>query len=241
MSNLLDPNENYKFSAFLKSDSPKVNSELEQLKERIGYVENESLASTRQALRSLNDSLALGSKTTQTLDEQGEQLKRVETTLDSIDQGLSSTQTNIKQLKSIFGTYRPKFFDKAAELNGSIESGFNKSKSSKKSKHNATKDVKQEINNSNNSNLAARSIGDFSSGPMSSAQFARITGSDRETEINKNLEDVSMSLSQLKDMSLAINSELGKQNTMIGRIDDKAEKNKIRLDDQNTQIRRIMK
>ena len=73
------------------------------------------------------------------------------------------------------------------------------------------------------------------------AEFAKISGSDREVEINKNLEDMSMGLSRLTALAKDMSFELDRQNPVIDRISGKVEGTNVRIDDQNKQMKRILK
>ena len=75
----------------------------------------------------------------------------------------------------------------------------------------------------------------------SKPQFATITGSDREAEINKNLDLMSDGLGRLKNLSLDMQNELNRQDPLIGRLTAKTDTTHSRIENQNTQMKKILK
>lgn len=242
-NNLLDPNKVMNFLS-KKYDE---NNELTQIQQKIGHVENESLDSTRRTLRTLNESYEMGVKTNEMLNEQGEKLNRVKQTLDNVNEGLDSTQTNMRQLRSIFGAHRPKFFDKISNVNKRL-----KNQSQLELKDTFTKQNFQEadaVDRFGKTNSDLSSLGNMSKSSRSfetfndgrNYEFAKITGSDREVEINRNLQEMSTGLDRLKDLGLTMRNELDKQNTDISSIEGKTEFVKQRVDDQTHKMNYLLK
>lgn len=190
---------------------------LEQIQERIGRVENDSLESTRRALRTLNETEEVGVKTAEELVRQGEKLQAVEDQLDNVNNTLNATQKNLNQIKSVFGGLKNKFFGvKTPKLDSFTVS---------------SSDSKPSMHTSKSANTISHQ----------KADFAVITGSDREKEMNKNLEEMSMGLKRLANLGLDMQRELDRQDPLINRLNDKAGSTKYRIDDQQTQIKKILK
>ncbi|RNA39382.1 synaptosomal-associated 29 [Brachionus plicatilis] len=186
------------------------------IQEKIGKVENDSLESTTRALRVLNETQEIGAKTAVELHRQGEQLSRVDERLDDVNNTLNSTQKNLNQVKSVFGGLKNKFF------------GWS-------SKNVSTESKKSEIKRD------AVSVNNLQSFNKPKAELVQITGSDREKEIHKNLDEMSSGLKRLAAMGLEMQFELDKQNNMIDGITNKSIKTDERINDQNAQMRRILK
>jgi synaptosomal-associated protein 29 len=199
--------------------------DLRQVQERIGKVENDSLESTQRALRMLNETEEIGVKTAQELVSQGEKLKRIDETLDDVDQKLTSTQKNLNQLKSVFGGLKNKFFAPKNSLSNGNLKALEKEANAKQ---------QQQMKTSSSQNA-------FSTTTASKPEFAKITGSDREAELNKNLDDMSLGLSRLKSLGLDMQRELDKQDPLIGRLIVKSETTNTRVDNQNAQMKKILK
>jgi hypothetical protein len=78
-----------------KSNRNFDNDHLSCIQEKIGAVEDSSLASTRRALQIISETTQIGTETAAELVEQGEQLRRVEEHLDKVNKGLNETQKNL--------------------------------------------------------------------------------------------------------------------------------------------------
>ncbi len=190
--------------------------ELKRLQMQIGQVENESLDSTTRALRAINEAQETGAKTAQELVRQGEQLNNINEKLDDVNSTLTHTQKNINQIKSIFGGLKNRFMP------------------SSKSSDKLDKQVRPEKipkDKSKNTSAFNETEGQGS--------FATITGSDREKEINKNLDEMSLGLKSLNSLANDMKRELDRQNPLIENITRKAEVTHQRIDDQDKQMKRI--
>ncbi|CAF0819800.1 unnamed protein product [Brachionus calyciflorus] len=207
-----EDDSDYKFGNRNKADE----DDIRFIQEKIGRVENDSLESTTRALRILNETQEIGAKTSEELYRQGEQLKNVNERLDEVDNTLNSTQKNLNQIKSVFGGLKNKFF------------GGSKSSSKSDTKKDEIKRESVSVNN----------LKSFS---QPKAEFTQITGSDREKEINKNLDEMSNGLRRLAAMGLDMQFELDKQNKLIDNISDRAVRTDAKIQDQNTQMRKILK
>jgi len=124
--------------------------------------------------------------------------------LDEVNQTLTVTQKNLNNVKSIFGGLKNKF-------------GWG----------NSFKAEKVEDKPLPKSSSTSKGLDKQQQQPPVKAEFAKISGSDREVEINKNLEDMSF--------------ELDRQNPVIDRIGSKVDVTNNRIDDQNKQMKKILK
>lgn len=75
--------------------------------------------------------------------------------------------------------------------------------------------------------------------PIRAEDVGSITGSDREKEINKNLEEMSKGLSHLTSLAKDMQFELDRQNPLIDRISEKTDRTHGRIESQNAQIKKI--
>lgn len=191
-------------------------NDLKQAQERINRTENESLESTARALRMLNETEEVGIKTASELNAQGEQLRNIDSKLDEVDHTLSATQKNINSMKSMFSGFFSRNKDKKAP---------------------AKKQQSAETLTSSNSTGKLMKGGDVNPKP----EFAVITGSDREQEMNSNLDQMSQGLSRLGDLAKGMSFELDRQNPMLDRLQTKTEKNHVRIDAQNDQMKKLLK
>ena len=152
---------------------------------------------------------------------QGEQLSNIDQKLDEVDQTLTLTQKNINQIKSVFGGIKNRFFNWSSSSNATQASASGAMKESK------TVD----------SISTSKSAGASSS--QQKADLPVITGSDREKEINKNLDEMSMGLSHLTSLAKDMQFELDRQNPLIERITEKTDKTHGKIESQNAQMKKI--
>ena len=155
---------------------------------------------------------------------QGEKLDRIDERLDDVNHTLTATQKNLNSVKSVFGGIKNKFFGNWVNSYGA--------------------DTKSDKNAPKMTSSASSSKGfdkQKQQQEQPKAEFARITGSDREVELNKNLEDMSLGLSRLTNLAKDMSFELDRQNPIIDRIGGKVDGTNARIDSQNAQMKKILK
>lgn len=211
--NPFDDEDDYKFG----NRNQQNDEDLRIIQDKINRTENDSLESTYRALRTLNETQEIGAKTAQELVEQGEKLRNIDEKLDDVNNTLNSTQKNLNQIKSIFGGLKNKFFK-----------GSNPKSSAEKEKQNEKMRASQTVNSLKSFNEPK-------------AEFVEITGSDREKELNRNLDEMSLGLKRLANMGLEMQFELDRQNRTISNITDKATRTDDRITQQNQQMKKILK
>ena len=131
--------------------------------------------------------------------------------------------------KSISDKFNLKFFIKAR---------FGKNKDGSKSSQNLKS--KSDAATSQNAIKTSSSQGALQA-PVKQQQFATITGSDREAEMNKNLDEISSGLGRLKNLGMDMQKELDRQDPLINRLNDKSDRTQSRIENQNDQMRKILK
>ena len=193
--------------------------ELKKIQEQISHVENVSLESTRRTLSMLNEAKEVGVKTSEELVRQGEKLKAIDENLDKIDNDLTQTQKNLNKLKSVFGGLKNKLSFKSARKSSSSTSA-------------STTVAKCDCELISNAEMCT---------DETRTSYAVISGSEREKELNKNLEEMSQGLKMLANLGLDMNRELSKQDPMLDRMNNKTEKNNARIDNQTEQMKRLLK
>ena len=145
-------------------------------------------------------------------------MNNIDQKLDEVDHTLTQTQKNINQIKSIFGGLKNRFF-------GGSSTPVPASTSKDSLQVNKTMTTSKTF--AGNTSTANK------------ADLVPITGSDREQEINKNLEEMSMGLSHLTSLAKDFQVELDRQDPLIGRISAKTDVTNSRINNQNAQIRKI--
>lgn len=134
------------------------------------------------------------------LDEQGEQLDRIEEGADRINQEMREAEKNLEGLEKCCGLcvlpwQRSKNFEKGDEYN---------------------KTWKKNEDGKLNANGPRRIIGDM--GPANKGFVNRITNDAREDEMDENLVQVSSMIGNLRNMAIDMGSEIENQNQLITRV-----------------------
>lgn len=201
---------------------PKPLTETEQVHLQIENQASESLESTRRMVALMEESKEAGIKTLVMLDEQGEQLDRIEEGADHINKEMKEAEKNLEGLEGCCGLCVCPW-QKTKRLNG--EDYKNTWKKNEDGKLNA--------------NGPRRVIGDM--GPANKGFVNRITNDAREDEMDENLVQVSSMIGNLRNMAIDMGSEIENQNQLIGRVEKKTESNTARIGEANKRAKVLLK
>ncbi|KAM8920777.1 synaptosomal-associated protein 23 isoform 2-T2 [Pelodytes ibericus] len=198
----------------------------EDIQLRANQVTDESLESTRRMKNLAVECQDTGIKTITMLDEQGEQLNRIEVGMDQINKDMREAEKNLTELNKCCGLCvcpgsRPKNF----------ETGDAYKKTWGGSDATADDVISKQPNQNNGQQPRAGQNG---------AYINKITNDAREDEMEENLQEVGSILGQLKNMALDMGNEIDSQNKQIDRINVKAETNKARIDMANTTAQKLI-
>uniref|UniRef100_A0A8I5UGC0 Synaptosomal-associated protein n=2 Tax=Pongo abelii TaxID=9601 RepID=A0A8I5UGC0_PONAB len=185
----------------------------EEIQQRAHQITDESLESTRRILGLAVESQDAGIKTITMLDEQKEQLNRIEEGLDQINKDMRETEKTLTELNKCCGLCvcpcnRTKNFESGKAYKTTWGDGGENSPCNVVSKQPGlvTNGQPQQP----------------TTGAASGGYIKRITNDAREDEMEENLTQVGSILGNLKDMALNIGNEIDAQNPQIKRITDKA-------------------
>ncbi|XP_022083229.1 synaptosomal-associated protein 25-like isoform X4 [Acanthaster planci] len=185
----------------------------------------ESLESTRRMLQLTEESKEAGIRTLVMLDEQGEQLDRIEEGMDQINSDMREAEKNLTGLEKCCGLCVcpwKKF------MNFETGDDYKKTwKSSEDGKVNSNQPMRMEDNRDGSA--------------MPSSYITRITNDAREDEMDENLQQVSGIVGNLRHMAIDMQSEIESQNRQVDRIIDKAGSNKDRIGIANKRAETILK
>ncbi|KAG9509159.1 Synaptosomal-associated protein 25, partial [Fragariocoptes setiger] len=199
-------------------------SELEEILYKSDKTTDESLESTRRMLAMCEESKEAGIRTLVGLDEQGEQLEKIEEDMDKINIDMREAEKNLtgmeqccflcalpcckkKEFKEDAGTWQ-------ANEDGKIVSG----------------QPTRVVDNRSNA------------GPMHSSYIAKINKGDaREDEMEDNMGQVGNMLGNLRNMALDMGNEISQQNAQLNRIVQKGESNQTRIEVANTRAGKLLK
>lgn len=202
---------------------PKPKTELEAIQMQANQVTDDSLESTRRMLALCEESKEAGIRTLVALDEQGEQLDRIEEDMDKINVDMREAEKNLTGMEKCCGICvcpcnKSKDFKEDAGTWKSSEDG---------------KVV---------SGQPARVVDERNGGgPMATSYIAKITKDAREDEMEDNMGQVSTMIGNLRNMAIDMGSEIGSQNNQLDRINQKAESNKNRIQGANERANKLLK
>ncbi|ERE70831.1 synaptosomal-associated protein 23 isoform X1 [Cricetulus griseus] len=202
----------------------------EEIQLRAHQVTDESLESTRRILGLAIESQDAGIKTITMLDEQGEQLNRIEEGMDQINKDMREAEKTLTELNKCCGLCvcpcnRAKKFESGKNYKATWGDGGDNSPSNVVCKQpgRVTNGQPQQT-----------------TGAASGGYIKRITNDAREDEMEENLTQVGSILGNLKNMALDMGNEIDAQNQQIQRITEKADTNKDRIDIANTRAKKLI-
>lgn len=202
------------------AEPEKPASELDMIKMKAETVTDESLESTRRMLAMCDESKEAGIRTLVGLDEQGEQLDKIEDDMDKINVDMREAERNLTGMEACCGIFpcgKSREFKEDAGTWKSNEDG---------------KVI---------SGQPARVVDDRNgAGPMSSAYIAKITKDAREDEMEDNMGQVSTMIGNLRNMAIDMGSEIGNQNNQLERINQKATSNDTRISAANQRATKLL-
>jgi len=189
---------------------PREASELEQLQMKTNQATDESLESTRRMLSLCEESKEAGIRTLVALDDQGEQLDRIEEGMDQINSDMREAEKNLSGMEKCCGI---------CVLPWKKGGQFKEDDGTWK----GTDDGK--VVNSQ----PQRVMDDRNGIGPGGGYIGRITNDAREDEMEGNMEQVNTMVGNLRNMSIDMGSELENQNQQVDRIGAKSQSNEGRL------------
>ena len=201
----------------------------EEIQLRANQVTDESLESTRRILGLAIESQDAGIKTITMLDEQGEQLNRIEEGMDQINKDMREAEKNLTELNKCCGLCvcpcnRMKNFESGKTYKTTWGDGVENPVDHVVCKQpGRTLDYQQQT-----------------AGGPTGGYITRITNDAREDEMDENLAQVGNILGNLKHMALDMGNEIDTQIKQIDRINEKAETNKERIEIANVKAEKLI-
>ncbi|XP_017345823.1 SNARE_SNAP25N and SNARE_SNAP23C domain-containing protein [Ictalurus punctatus] len=199
-----------------------LRSEVMELHRSVNQVTDESLEITRNMKLLLEESKDAGIRTLVMLDEQGEQLERIEEGLDQINQDMREAEKNLTDLGKCCGLCS---CDKLKNLEAS--------EAYKKVWGNNQDGVVS-------SQPSSRIVDEREKMTMSGGYIRRVINDAREDEMEENLAHVGSILGNLRSMALDMGNEIDTQNVHIERIQSKAIANVSRISEANQRANKLI-
>ncbi|XP_071832570.1 synaptosomal-associated protein 25-like isoform X3 [Apostichopus japonicus] len=185
----------------------------------------ESLESTRRMLQMSEESRDVGIKTLVMLDEQGEQLDRVEEGMDQINTDMRDAEKNLMGMEKCCGL---------------CVCPWKKMRNFEKGD-----DYKQTWSGNEDGKVSSSQpmrIEDSRDGIAGNSTYiTRITNDAREDEMDENLQAVSGIVGNLRHMAMDMSTEIDSQNRQVDRIVNKARLNDDRIGEANKKATDILR
>ncbi|XP_053289905.1 synaptosomal-associated protein 23 isoform X1 [Pleuronectes platessa] len=222
-----------------KQDSSKMDDmTVEQIALRADQVTDESLESTRRMLQMAEESKQTGVNTMVMLDQQGEQLKNAENGMDQINQDMKLAEKNLTDLSKCCGICVCPC-DRVSTIEH--ETKYKKTWGIRGIGGDGENDDSDKVISKQPPGARNGQAGQLNAPAPSGPYIKRITNDAREDEMEENLDAVGSIIGNLKTMAMDMGSEIDKQNVQIDRITDKADMNKVRIDDANQRANKLIK
>ncbi|KAI3421942.1 hypothetical protein GPALN_012481 [Globodera pallida] len=202
---------------------PDVPDSPDEINLRINNTTDESLESTRRMLAFCEESKEAGIKTLVMLDDQGEQLERVEQNLDLINTDMKEAEEHLKGMEKCCGLcvlpcLKGNDFEKNSEY---------------------AKTWKKDDDGGVISDQPRITVGDSGMGPQG-GYITRVTNDAREEEMDENVQQVSTMVGNLRNMAIDMSTEVSNQNRQLSRIQEKALSNESRVDSANKRTSKLI-
>uniref|UniRef100_A0A7E4VBK9 t-SNARE coiled-coil homology domain-containing protein n=1 Tax=Panagrellus redivivus TaxID=6233 RepID=A0A7E4VBK9_PANRE len=202
-----------------------MDDELNKLEREYESILNTTLDSTQNSVRLLENSEKLATNTSQDLQIQREKLERTEKNLDEIHSATHETQLNLNSLSSVFTGYFKNLFVKAPPKEAVSSIVGTPSPKVNNIGYNST-----QWSPSNASTLSATSQKAMKGTKLESVN----------NEIEENVSLMSSKLGRLRELGMALGSEIHSQNELLDRIQTKTDRNEAIVRAQDGQIKKML-
>ncbi|XP_031703692.1 synaptosome associated protein 23.1 isoform X1 [Anarrhichthys ocellatus] len=221
-----------------KQDSSNMDDmTVEQIAIKANQVTDESLESTRRMLQMAEESKQTGTNTLVMLDEQGEQLRRVDEGMDQINQDMRQAEKNLTDLSKCCGLcVCPCDRVSSIEHDSKYKRTWGLRGADGETDSNGSKIVSRQPSGVRNGQA-----GQVNASAPSGPYIKRITNDAREDEMEENLDAVGSIIGNLKTMAQDMGTEIDQQNKHIDSIADKAEMNRARIEEANQRANKLIK
>lgn len=198
-------------------------SELSEIQLKSNKTTDDSLESTRRMLQLCDESKEAGFRTLMGLDEQGEQLDKIEEDMDKINVDMREAEKNLTGMEKccgicIFPCGKNKEFKEDATTCKSSDDG--------------------KVVNGQPTRVVDNRAG---AGPQTTSYVARITNDAREDEMEENMSQVGNMIGNLRNMAIDMGSEIVNQNSQLERINQKANSNETRITAANQRATKLLR
>ena len=175
-------------------------------KEHIKNIQIESIHKTQEILRMLDDSQNNGAKSLELLNNQYEQLEKINNTHDTINENLDKSSTILGKIKYFFFPRKVTKIEKINKINDNPNNNTNK------------------LDNPNNSN----SLNNFNTDKLIRHKSISIKSNEfvdktLEERIDENIDEINIGVANLKNIALDMNFALDRDKELLDKINNKSE------------------
>lgn len=217
------------------------------LQRKTKKVQDDSVNTTRQALSKLREAEDSASAGLTRLNQQSEQLYKVENKLNEAEGHAKMSEAKVKELKGLNRFFMLPTFGASKRTKAVEERTKREMAEAEAAEHERRANIEQVLEGGRGSfgsqgNISnGRSVGyDSSSSLKSYSTPDGLFRDEKEVEIDNNLDELSAGLARLKTMGLTMNQEIETQNSHIRRIGDKSEDVRARVDKSNRDVQRMV-
>lgn len=198
-------------------------SELAELQFKANKTTDDSLESTRRMLQLCDESKEAGFRTLMGLDEQGEQLDKIEEDMDKINVDMREAEKNLTGMEKCCG-----FCILPCSKNKEFKEDAGTWKSSDDGK----------VVNGQPTRVVDNRAG---TGPTTTSYVARITNDAREDEMEENMTQIGNMIGNLRNMANDMGNEIENQNSQLERTNQKATSNETRITAANDRATQLLR
>lgn len=212
----------------LADEAAAADPELAAIRAQTARSQQDTLESSRAAVRQLKDTVEVGETTKSKLMQQGEQLDRIEKTAERADDNAQQSYESARDLHKHKGI-----------LPFSVKQWFTGKKKRKEDKELEERQQQldqQLLQQQSQTNAGPNDRQTTGSAPLERRQYT----DDKEREIDENLDEMSSHLAILKGQARDMNSELERQNVSIKRTDATVEHTDYTLNSANRKIKEFL-
>lgn len=210
-------------------DDPELHAILMETKQ----VQQDTLVSTQNSVRTIKETIVVADKTSMTLKQQGEQLDRIDEKAQSADANATDSYQSARELHKYKG-FIPVSFKNMFTGAKKKEQDEQLAKANKKLDKEERKLDKESMGNRPDLNVGQ------AGGNYNNNNQAENDGDDAERQINENLDEISAGLDHLQSQATNMNTELSKQNVTVKRIEATTEHTDYALNSANRKIQEFM-
>jgi hypothetical protein len=210
----------------------------EFLQQETRKVQQDSLESSRRALRRLNDTQTMAEQSLNTVNSQSEQLNRMEQRLDEAGAAAKAADAKASHLKSL-----NKFFFLPTFGAGKAKKREEEFKKQQESQEFDNKYAKERDAQWSRRNDRVKQQ-DFGQEKYQRRDYYTtpdgLERDDTEKEIDSNISQISSGLSRLKTMGMAMNQELDGHSEQLNRLHSRTEYTRGRVDRLNNKVDKLV-